>query len=160
MPSVDSGALKAVADKINSPWINLAIIVTMAATMVAGTTRGLGLISAAEIKADSAMQAVMKVQGAMDTFIMLQREANALKREEMVAQGMTIHTKTTSVEESSSSHEASSSASRVSTSSSSVITSPAQREKPVVVLTVPKSDTIARSFVRGDTVFIIQRDSI
>ena len=142
---------KTVAEKINSPWINLAIIVTMAATMVAGTKWGIAMIADTQSKADSALQAVTKVQGAMDTFIMLQREANALKREEMVAQGIRIQTKTVSVEESSS---------QSSSSSSSKVTSSNTTATAGLVVVEYKEDSVRKGIFRvRDTLFVPVVDS-
>jgi FtsZ-binding cell division protein ZapB len=97
-------------------------------------------------KAGSAMEAVSKVQGAMDTFIMLQREANQLKREEMAFQGMRVKTQTVSIEESSSSRESSheSSASR-----STIVTTTGM----VYVEYVP--DSLRSGIIRkGDTTWL------
>lgn len=74
---------KTVVEKVNSPWVNLAIIVTMTTTMVAGTKWGLAKIEDTTAKADTAVQAVKEMKGALDMFIKLQMESNALQRVEM-----------------------------------------------------------------------------
>src|SRR3989304_6344404 len=94
MPNGDAstGKIRAGADMASHPYVMLVGLIITATSMFGGVKWGMAEIAAVKAesertKADSAaaIQAVSKIQGAMDTFIMLQREANELKRTEMKA---------------------------------------------------------------------------
>jgi|CXWL01.1.fsa_nt_gi hypothetical protein len=141
-----NGDGKGLVEKATSPLVILTTIATMLGTMVGGVTWGVAKIDASEAKSDSAMEAVKEVKGSMDMLILLQREANDLKREEMREQGIQIKTRTTSSSSSSS-------------ETSSVIES-AAREVSVttssgIIIIEYKPDSLRSGVIRkGDTMWV------
>jgi len=152
----ETGKIRTIADKASHPYVMLAGLIITASGVFGGVKWGLAEIALAkaeialsDAKADTAVQIAKKIEGSMDTFIMLQREANSLKREEMVAQGIEVQTRSVSSSSSETSQiiESSVEAASIRTSSGTVIIE-------------YKPDSMRFGVIRrGDTIFVPTPDT-